>query len=112
MVLDIGQGGHVTRLNVQVAVRWTSGVPDQIIAGTETLQHIPMLLALSVTDGDGAKVNDLGQDQIHVGYQYTPEPSEDSTAVVSDFHRMGRTLGGTGWYSCILHPTVGHLGTG
>lgn len=94
----------MTRLNVEVAVRWASGVPDQILAGTETFQNIPMLLVLSVTDGDGAKVENLSQDQIHVGYQYAPEPSEDSLAVVSDFNHIGPTFGGTGWYSCILHP--------
>ena len=83
----------MTRLNVQVAVRWASGVPDQVVAGTETFQNIPMLLVLSVTDGDGAKIENLDQGQIHVGYQYAPEPREDSLAVVSDFQHIGPTVG-------------------
>lgn len=91
------------RLTVQAAVRWASGVPDLVLA-TETFQRIPMLLAFSLTDADGAAVEHLDQSQVHVGYQYSPEPSEDSLAVVSDFHRMGPSFGGNGWYSCVVHP--------
>lgn len=94
----------MARLNVQMAVHWGSGPPDETIDGQATFQLIPMLLALSVTDADGAKAENLGQDNIHVGYQYEPEPREDSLAVVSDFHHMGPSFGGTGWYSCILNP--------
>jgi hypothetical protein len=94
----------MARLNVQAAVRWASGAPSQVIAAQPTFQPIPMLLALSVTDQDGAMVEQLPADAIRVGYQEQPEPSEDSLALVSSFHRHGPSFGGTGWYSCIVKP--------
>jgi len=93
----------MTRLNVEAVARWAGSAPDEIVAGTATFQQFPMLLALSVTDSEGTKVENLTQDQIHVGYQYAPDPHEDSIAVVSDFHHMGPSFGGTGWYSCIVN---------
>jgi hypothetical protein len=62
-----------------------------------------MLLALSVTDQDGATVDQLPADAIRVGYQQQPEPSEDTLASISNFHHNGPTFGGTGWYSCIVN---------
>lgn len=94
----------MARLNVQAAVRWGSGAPAQVIAGQPTFQVVAMLVALSVTDQDGAMVEQLPVDAIRVGYQEQPEPSEDSLALVSDFHHHGPTFGGTGWYSCIVRP--------
>jgi hypothetical protein len=91
----------MTRLNVQAAARWASiGLPG----GAETFQEAPMLLAVSVTDADGARV-ELTQDQLRVGYQYAPEHSEDSVAVISYFHPNGPTQGDTRWFSCRVHPT-------
>jgi hypothetical protein len=86
----------MARLNVQAAVRWASGSPN--------FRTVGMLLALSVTDQDGAKVEHLDTDNIHVGYQERPDPVEDTLALISDFHRYGPTVGGTGWYSCIVKP--------
>jgi hypothetical protein len=40
-----------------------------VIAAQPTFQPIPMLLALSVTDQDGAMVEQLPADAIRVGYQ-------------------------------------------
>jgi hypothetical protein len=70
------------------------------------------LRALSVTDGDGAKIENLAQDQIHVGYQHAPEPSEDSLAVVGlSTHRAN----GRGNWLVLLHSessAYGQMGTG
>ena len=88
----------MTRLNVQATVRWANSVPGP---PAEDFQNAPMLLAVSVTDGDGTKV-DLRQDQLRVGYQYRPEASEDSLAVISDFHGNGPSFGETRWSSCLV----------
>jgi hypothetical protein len=94
----------MARFNVQAAVRWAGGAPDQVLAGQPTYQLIPMLLALSVTNEDGAGVDQLQADHIRVGYQIQPEGTEGATAEISDFHHNGATFGGTGWYSCIVQP--------
>jgi hypothetical protein len=86
----------MARLNVQAAARWASGAPD--------FQHVAMLLALSVTDMDGASVQNLSVEEVRVGYQMRPEPVEDTIATISEFHHNGPTFGGTGWYSCIVNP--------
>jgi len=91
----------MARLNVQAAVRWAGDTPDE--TGPDAFRNTPMLLAVAVTDGDGARVN-LNANEIHVGYQHTAEASEDSIAVVSDFHSNGPSFGDTHWHSCTVSP--------
>jgi hypothetical protein len=94
----------MARLNVQAAARWAGGQPDEIVAGMLTFQRVAMLLALSVTDMDGAGVQNLLAEEVRVGYQMFPEAVEDTIASISDFHHNGPTFGGTGWFSCIVNP--------
>jgi hypothetical protein len=94
----------VALLNVQACVRWASGQPDETVIGETSFTRVPMLLALSVTDINGAAVEQLNEDAVHVGFQAQPEAVEGSLAVVSDFHHNGPTFRGLGWYSCILNP--------
>ena len=91
----------MARLNVQAAVRWAGDTPDE--TGPDAFRNTPMLLAIAVTDGDGVGV-DLNANEIHVGYQHTVEASEDSIAVVSDFHGNGPSFGDTRWHSCTVSP--------
>ena len=91
----------MARLNVQAAVRWAGDTPDE--TGPDAFRNTPMLLAIAVTDGDGARV-DLNAGEIRVGYQHTAEASEDSIAVVSGFHSNGPTFGDAHWHSCIVSP--------
>ena len=103
---SIDRAEHASsRLPVTVAghIRGASGPPGQVIAGQPTFQLIPLLLALSVTDQDRAMMEQLPADAIRVGYQKQPEPSEDTLALISNLHHNnGPTVGGTGWYSCIV----------
>ncbi len=94
----------MARLNVQAAARWVG--PPLVDGGVPSYARTEMLLALSVTNEDGAGVDpeELEANQIRVGYQFLPEASEAVTAEISDFHHNGPTFGGTGWYSCRVQP--------
>ena len=92
----------MARLNVQAAARWAGAGPDQILAGQPTFQLIPMLVALSVTDENGVGVQDLVESEVRVGYQDQVEAVEGTLTSISHFHHNGPTVGGAGWYSCIV----------
>jgi hypothetical protein len=63
----------MAKLNVQAAARWAGGAPDQVLAGQLTYQRLPMVLALSVTNEDGAGIDHLEASEIRVGYQMQPD---------------------------------------
>lgn len=98
----------MARLNVKAAVLWTGGQPDQVVGSGPTFQLVPMLMVLSVTDQEGAVVQTLTADSIHVNGQVLPDPTEGSGGLsISDFHRFGPTFGpnlGSNWYSFVINP--------
>ena len=97
----------MARLNVQAAVSWVGNMPDEEIPGVGTFQHALVQLALSVTNQDGAMLEDLIEDSVHVGYQPTqsfPSPDDEIPLSISSFKRHGPPSGGTGWYSCVVSP--------
>jgi hypothetical protein len=104
----------MARLNVQAAVSWTGNMPDEVLLpNLSTFQHASMGMVLSVTNADGAVVENVLRDHVHVDYltphmifnpPVSPESTPDTAVQINFFDHHEPASGGAGWYSCTLAP--------
>ena len=101
----------MARLNVQAAVIWTGHEPDEVLLPLlSTFQGSSIQMVLSVTNQDGAVVQDVLEDHVHVEYVTEdmilnpPMHPENTPVQLTFFRQLGPTSGGTGWYATNLSP--------